>query len=78
MQNPFPLSGRALEEAFRQAIENYRRLIRYDGPIWYVDPAEVGREEPDFYAPFLDDFDYTDYFDVPDDMPEEPLYGNTP
>ena len=57
---PTPLSGPALEEAFRLAIIEFRRLVHYAGPIWYVTPQEAGQAAPDHYAPPLGVYDYED------------------
>lgn len=87
VDSPVPLTGRALEEEFRFAIEDFRRLIRYTGNIWYVTPREVGREAPigyvpprteEYYEHYFDEFDEDiGYFDIPEDLGDEDFYLET-
>lgn len=69
VDSPFALSGAALEEAFRLAIIDFRRLIRYSGPIWYANEQDFG-SRPAGYVDFLDYYD-DGYFEPPDDIADQ-------
>ena len=72
-----PLSGAALEEAFRLRLIDFRRLIHYAGPMWYVSPVDVGREPPEFYVPPAEYYD-EDYFEIPEDISDAEDFDTTP
>lgn len=77
VDSPVPLIGIGLEEAFRLAIIDFRRLTRYTGPLWYVNPADIGRQPPPFYSEELDVYE-ADYFDIDEMMLiDDELFGET-
>ncbi len=73
VDSPVPLVGAGLEEAFRLAIKDFRRLVRYGGPLWYANPEEEGLRLPDRYVEPLDYY-AEDYFEGPEDLGDETLY----
>jgi hypothetical protein len=52
----------AVEEAFRLALRDFRRLVNYTGPIRYVSPMQIGVAPPLYYFPPMS-FYPSDYFD---------------
>lgn len=76
VDSPVPLVGVGLEEAFRLAIEDFRRLVKYSGPMWWADPLDTGRPAPRGYSspPELDDYEAAEYFEAPEDVVEDDPY----